>query len=479
MHKLKVRPFPSEILVPKQSLYFSQFVSLDRAYRIGQTKDVQVIRLVARGTIDELKYLRQLYKVQLKQETLEDVDAPDRKAAPHLFRGVQGDKDRKGELFGCENLIKFKDGSFLEDVWKQTGGNRSSCQKSGGLIIQKTENVLQDLSEEHCDRLLHGEDSLEMLDQAANEILGRLSNKGKGSSSQNDDPDEQEEEFDVVANAVNHQDLFRVDRGRAAIEPGEDGFDEEMGGASQNVVAIYERGLELPIEDPNEPEAEFDVLANAVNHQDLFRDDRGRAAIEQGEDGFDEEMGGESQNVVALYERSVELPENPQDASEEAASDGDLSVPNSPTRGDVQDDTSNRPSPIVVRPMPRALIDPHRLIDDDAMRRVQQDRAVQRQAADLRQRRKSHSLSKDANADEQPVEENAGDARSEPLVAEDVDIPLVAKMPENGDLETPIKYQLMGKLSTGTHITTLSEADLALPSYGSKRKKKKSKKKSS
>jgi hypothetical protein len=479
MHKLKVRPFPSEILVPKQGFCFSQFVSPDRAYRIGQTKDVQVIRLVARGTIDELKYLRQLYKVQLKQETLEDVDAPDRKAAPHLFRGVQGDKDRKGELFGCENLFKFKDGSFLEDVWKQTGGNQSSSQKSGGLIIQKTENVLQDLNEEHCDRLLHGEDSLEMLDQAANEILGRLSSKGKGRSSPIDDPGKQEDNFDVVANALNHQDLFRVDRGRATIELGEDGFDEEMGGASQNLVAIYERGVELPIEDPNEPEEGFDILANAVNHQDLFRDDRGRAAIEQGEDGFDEEMGGESQNVVAIYERGVELPENPQDASEEAAGDGDLSVPNSPTRGDVQDHASHRPSPIGVRPMQRAPIDPYHLIDDDAMRRVQQDRAVQRQAADLRQRRQSHFISNDANADEQPAEGSAYDAKSEPPVAEDVPIPLVAKMPENGDHETPIKYQLMGKLSTGTHATTLSEADLALPSYGSKRKKKKSKRKSS
>ena len=32
----------------------------DRAYRIGQNQDVQVIRLVSQGTIEELKYVRQV-----------------------------------------------------------------------------------------------------------------------------------------------------------------------------------------------------------------------------------------------------------------------------------------------------------------------------------------------------------------------------------------------------------------------------------
>jgi SNF2 family DNA or RNA helicase len=80
----------------------------DRAFRIGQKRDVKVFRLVSRGTIEELKYLRQVYKTQLTQETIVDPNDGDREKSARLFRGVAGDKDRKGELFGFANLFKFK-----------------------------------------------------------------------------------------------------------------------------------------------------------------------------------------------------------------------------------------------------------------------------------------------------------------------------------------------------------------------------------
>lgn len=38
------------------------FVSLLRAYRIGQCRDVTVLRLISLGTIEEVIYLRQVYK---------------------------------------------------------------------------------------------------------------------------------------------------------------------------------------------------------------------------------------------------------------------------------------------------------------------------------------------------------------------------------------------------------------------------------
>jgi hypothetical protein len=77
-----------------------------------------------------------------------------------------------------------------------------------------------------------------------------------------------------------------------------------------------------------------DIEAQAMNHGDLFREDRGRAAIEEGEEGFDDEMGGQTQNVVAMYEEGgMELPENPQDGY---ISDGDhissASSTDAPTR---------------------------------------------------------------------------------------------------------------------------------------------------
>lgn len=74
---------------------------------------MNVYRLVCRGTIEEQKYLRQLYKGGLKDEVLFDPTSEAGNPKKGAFRGVQNDTDRKGELFGIANLLKFKDGEFL------------------------------------------------------------------------------------------------------------------------------------------------------------------------------------------------------------------------------------------------------------------------------------------------------------------------------------------------------------------------------
>jgi hypothetical protein len=82
--------------------------------RIGQKRDVDTVRLIARGTIEELIYARQVYKVQLTKQTLgNNIDGQNQ---PQIFRGVANDPNRKGELFGVENLLKFKDGSFMSSL---------------------------------------------------------------------------------------------------------------------------------------------------------------------------------------------------------------------------------------------------------------------------------------------------------------------------------------------------------------------------
>ena len=60
----------------------------DRAHRIGQTRDVNVVRLISRGTVEEMIYLRQIYKIHLKQDTLQDHDDLDA-VAPRVFRGTR------------------------------------------------------------------------------------------------------------------------------------------------------------------------------------------------------------------------------------------------------------------------------------------------------------------------------------------------------------------------------------------------------
>lgn len=82
----------------------------DRAYRIGQTKDVQVYRLITLGTIEEMIYVRQIYKQQLSDTTLRGVKAP------RYFEGVQGDRNQQGELFGICNLLCWKEGGVLKRI---------------------------------------------------------------------------------------------------------------------------------------------------------------------------------------------------------------------------------------------------------------------------------------------------------------------------------------------------------------------------
>lgn len=82
----------------------------DRAYRIGQTKDVQVYRLITLGTIEEMIYVRQIYKQQLSDTTLKGVKAP------RYFEGVQGDRHQQGELFGIRNLLCWKEGGVLKGI---------------------------------------------------------------------------------------------------------------------------------------------------------------------------------------------------------------------------------------------------------------------------------------------------------------------------------------------------------------------------
>ena len=79
---------------------------MDRAYRFGQTRDVNVYRLLGAGSVEELIYARQVYKQQMMKIGYE---------ASHqtrYFEGVQGDVKRRGELFGAENLFKLHENTL-------------------------------------------------------------------------------------------------------------------------------------------------------------------------------------------------------------------------------------------------------------------------------------------------------------------------------------------------------------------------------
>ncbi|XP_025948239.2 DNA excision repair protein ERCC-6-like 2 isoform X3 [Dromaius novaehollandiae] len=91
--------------------------AIDRAYRIGQCKDVKVFRLISLGTVEEMMYLRQVYKQQLHCVVVGSENAK------RYFEAVQGSKEHQGELFGIRNLFKLRtQGSCLtKDILEREG----------------------------------------------------------------------------------------------------------------------------------------------------------------------------------------------------------------------------------------------------------------------------------------------------------------------------------------------------------------------
>ena len=99
----------------------------DRAYRIGQVRDVEVFRLVSAGTIEEIVYARQIYKQQ--QANIGYTASSERR----YFKGVQENKDQKGEIFGLANLFSFQSEKMvLRDIVNKTNVAET---KAGVTII--------------------------------------------------------------------------------------------------------------------------------------------------------------------------------------------------------------------------------------------------------------------------------------------------------------------------------------------------------
>ncbi|NXE88046.1 ER6L2 protein, partial [Menura novaehollandiae] len=91
--------------------------AIDRAYRIGQYRAVKVFRLISLGTVEEMMYLRQVYKQQLHCAVIGTENAK------RYFEAVQGSKEHQGELFGIQNLFKLRThGSCLtKDILEREG----------------------------------------------------------------------------------------------------------------------------------------------------------------------------------------------------------------------------------------------------------------------------------------------------------------------------------------------------------------------
>lgn len=149
----------------------------DRAYRIGQSRDVEVFRLVSAGTIEEIVYARQIYKQQ--QANIAYTASTERR----YFRGVQDNKDQKGEIFGLANLFAYQgDNMVLRDIVNKTNvaESRAGVQVVGFEFSQ--ENDDEDPLDEDDEDGAMSQLAAMVMDEA-NEAAGKWTkNKKKGNA---------------------------------------------------------------------------------------------------------------------------------------------------------------------------------------------------------------------------------------------------------------------------------------------------------
>jgi len=148
----------------------------DRAYRIGQIRDVEVFRLVSAGTIEEIVYARQIYKQQ--QANIGYTASTERR----YFKGVQESKEQKGEIFGLANLFAYQnDNIVLRDIVNKTNVAES---KAGVAVIG---HDVDDTSIDEEDPLA-GEEEDSAMSQLAALVKGEDNPTTKKKASKKSDP---------------------------------------------------------------------------------------------------------------------------------------------------------------------------------------------------------------------------------------------------------------------------------------------------
>lgn len=151
----------------------------------------------------------QIYKVQLKNQTLGGNGEQIK-----LFRGVAGQKNRQGELFGLENLLKFKDGSFMSELFQEK--KSPDGQMDVNDIAQAINNAggmegLEDAAEAECE----------------------LADAGPKTKKRSINPNDSNSDSECELKGINHNDYFNRAKGEAKGKDGDD--DVEMGALSQMV----------------------------------------------------------------------------------------------------------------------------------------------------------------------------------------------------------------------------------------------------
>ncbi len=199
--------------------------------------------------------MRQIYKVHLKNQTLKSDEYTANEPA-RIFRGVDKDKNRKGELFGMENLLKFKDGSFMRDQWKATNQSLASGQMNEVADLPfPEEGVPENFEDEGFG------DEMELLDEIEDCVNAFDEDRVNTSSQECDE-----------MKGFHHDDFLRGDKGDAALQQGDEGYDVEMGGESQMAHLACDLACE-DIDDSKNEDDEGDKKMPSVDKKIVETDD--------------------------------------------------------------------------------------------------------------------------------------------------------------------------------------------------------------
>ncbi|OJJ59863.1 hypothetical protein ASPSYDRAFT_148680 [Aspergillus sydowii CBS 593.65] len=135
----------------------------DRAYRIGQTRNVEVFRLISAGTIEEIVYARQIYKQQ--QANIGYNASSERR----YFKGVQEKKDKKGEIFGLQNIFEYQnDNIVLRDIVNKT----NVAESKAGVQVMDVDLEVEYTNSEDDRRSRNTDADDEVMSQLAAKICG-------------------------------------------------------------------------------------------------------------------------------------------------------------------------------------------------------------------------------------------------------------------------------------------------------------------
>ncbi|KAJ5959998.1 uncharacterized protein N7479_007148 [Penicillium vulpinum] len=138
----------------------------DRAYRIGQLRDVEVFRLISAGTIEEIVYARQIYKQQ--QANIGYNASSERR----YFKGVQEKKDQKGEIFGLKNFFGYQNTNIvLRDIVNRT----NVAESRAGVEVVDIDLKVEEEGHDYTDRPMKSEE--EAMSQLAAMICGEDEDK--------------------------------------------------------------------------------------------------------------------------------------------------------------------------------------------------------------------------------------------------------------------------------------------------------------